>query len=67
MTRYLRQGRGRRWTVEELEAVRPEWRFHRASLSQRFPQVVLDGYEGSAIPVAPGRAARLSHRLDING
>jgi len=25
MTRYPRQGRGRRWTVKELEAVRPEW------------------------------------------
>jgi integrase len=26
MTRYPRQGRGRRWTVKELEAVRQEWK-----------------------------------------
>lgn len=26
MTRYPRQGKGRRWTVKELEAVSPEWR-----------------------------------------
>lgn len=26
MTRYPRQGRGRRWTIKELEAVRPEWK-----------------------------------------
>lgn len=26
MTRYPRQGRGRRWTIKELEAVRREWK-----------------------------------------
>ncbi|MCH7343945.1 tyrosine-type recombinase/integrase [Pelomonas sp. CA6] len=26
MTRYPRQGKGRRWTVKELEAISPEWK-----------------------------------------
>jgi integrase len=26
MTRYPRQGKGRRWTIKELEAIRPEWK-----------------------------------------
>jgi integrase len=26
MTRYPRQGKGRHWTIKELEAIRPEWK-----------------------------------------